>query len=151
MRRSTPPAVAIGDGVMMRRKYPDSSCISSGLAALVLLLGPCTTTAFRFLDPSTAPMPAPPAASLLAMRQDWVARFSPAGPMATTLVSIPRRAASASRTWMAPWPQRSEASASWAPPSRISRKDGLSALPCSRTTSKPADFRRTAQSPPMLQ
>ncbi len=40
MRRSTPPAVAIGDGVMMRRKYLVSSSSFSGRAALVLFLGP---------------------------------------------------------------------------------------------------------------
>ena len=72
---------------------------------------PLMTTAFRFLEPITAPMPGlPPALPSWETTVETLQRFSPAGPMRSTPAFLPCLSLSSASDLYEFTPQRSEAS-----------------------------------------
>jgi hypothetical protein len=80
-------AVLTGSKVLLHRLHDlGMSLFSSALSRTATASFPLTTTAFKFLEPITAPTPARPAARPLSfMIDENKTRFSPAGPIQATL------------------------------------------------------------------
>src|SRR4030042_1686302 len=107
---------------------------------------PLTATAFRFFDPITAPIPAPPTLRKRSLTMFARGRrFSPAGPIVTRKVSLaihwsPRFSLNLSSVSDVDRPQYSSAGMSLILSSIIERITGVSALPSMIIISKPANF-----------
>ncbi len=92
------------------------------MSSMGTLPSPRTATALSFFEPMTAPRPERPAAEpLCVIIAEMSESFSPAGPMAMTLVSLPCSSLKVSSVSKVLFPQRRAASRSSALPLLIKR------------------------------
>ncbi len=108
---------------------------------------PPATTALRFLDPITVPMPARPATRSCEKMAANLTRFSPAGPMTIFPIFL----GSFSCVFSVSRPHRCEASSMETSPFSIFSQLGLGALPRTIRASKPERLRCTPKLPPLLE